>query len=265
MSAGPPEDPVEVPTAVAAIIDARPSRIVWRNEHGGLTFELLDEPRTFVKWTPATSEFDADRERARLQWAAAYTAVPRVLEHGRDDEGTWIVTLALPGHNAVDPRWIAEPARAVAAIGSGLRRFHDALPVVGCPFDWSNTDRIADARRRAAAGRIDPSRWHEQHRGLGLDEALARIATPPPVDRLVVCHGDTCAPNTLIDDDGRCCGHVDLGALGVADRWADLAIATWSTTWNYGDGWENALLDAYGIAPEPELTAYYRLLYELGP
>lgn len=33
-------------------------------------------------------------------------------------------------------------------------------------------------------------------------------------------------------------------ALGVADRWADLAVATWSTTWNYGPGWEEPVLDA---------------------
>lgn len=58
---------------------------------------------------------------------------------------------------------------------------------------------------------------------------------------------------------------MDLGDLGVADRWSDLAIATWSTTWNYGEGWEEPLLDAYGIAPDPERTEYYRLLWEVGP
>jgi kanamycin kinase len=62
---------------------------------------------------------------------------------------------------------------------------------------------------------------------------------------------------------GRFCGHVDLGSLGVADRWADLAVATWSTTWNYGLGWEHRLLDAYGVAPDPDRTRYYRLLYDL--
>jgi hypothetical protein len=48
---------------------------------------------------------------------------------------------------------------------------------------------------------------------------------------------------------------VDLGALGVADRWADLAIATWSTTWNYGPQWQVPLLDAYGTAPDPTAPA----------
>lgn len=44
-----------------------------------------------------------------------------------------------------------------------------------------------------------------------------------------------------------------------------LAVATWSTTWNYGPGREIPLLDAYGIAPDGDRIRYYRLLWELGP
>jgi kanamycin kinase len=74
----------------------------------------------------------------------------------------------------------------------------------------------------------------------------------------------TPAPNTLIGSDGRWSGHVDLGRLGIADLWADLAIATWSAGWNYGPGWERLLLDAYGVEPDPERTRHYRLLWDLG-
>jgi kanamycin kinase len=81
----------------------------------------------------------------------------------------------------------------------------------------------------------------------------------------VVCHGDACAPNTLIDDSGACSGHVDFGHLGVADRWADLSIATWSLDWNYGPGWQHMLLDAYGVEPDEERISYYRLLWDLSP
>jgi aminoglycoside phosphotransferase len=75
-------------------------------------------------------------------------------------------------------------------------------------------------------------------------------------------HGDACAPNTLIGDDGTWTGHVDLARLGVADRWADLAIAPWSIGWNFGDGWDAAFFDAYQIEPDPARIAYYRLLWD---
>jgi aminoglycoside phosphotransferase len=267
MSAGPPCEAIAVPASVRAVADGRPARAVWRNEFGGVTFEIgAGADRCFAKWAPAASAIDLGAERARMAWARAFIAVPELLGHGRDADGSWFVTRALPGESAVSPRWLSEPAVAVAAIGAGLRALHDRLPVDRCPFSWSAGDRLADARRRAAAGLIRQNdNWHDDHRRFDLAGALAALERQPPIDRLVVCHGDTCAPNTLIGDDGRCTGHVDLGALGVADRWADLAIATWSTRWNYGDGWERALLDAYGIAPDQERTAYYRLLWDLGP
>jgi aminoglycoside phosphotransferase len=267
MVAGPPRS-VPVPPAVVQHAAGQPCRAVWENELGGLTFEI-GEPaqRRFVKWAPRSAVgLDLNAEAERLRWAVAFTPVPRLVDQGSDDDGSWIVTEALPGRSAVDDRWKAEPARAVAAIGAGLRAFHDALPVERCPFSWSVDDRLADASERAAAGRINQAGWDEPaQRALGLDGALRRLADGPPVDRLVVCHGDSCSPNTLIDDDGHCSGHVDLGELGVADRWADLAIATWSTNWNYGPGWEPALLEAYGVDPDPDRTEYYRLLWELGP
>ncbi len=255
-----------VPEPVAAVAAGRPAREVWCNEAGGRTFEVGAGPgRCFVKWTPAASGISLPAEAARLAWAAPYTPVPRVIGQGADETGSWLVTSALPGQNAVTGRWLADPAAAVAAIGAGLRAMHEAMPVPACPFSWMAADRLALARRLAGEGRLDPAGWDEAHRPLGIGGALDRLAGIPPVDRLVVCHGDACAPNTLITDDGRWSGHVDLGDLGVADRWADLAIATWSTQWNYGPGWEERLLDAYGVPPDPERTRYYRLLWELGP
>lgn len=244
----------------------RCARPVWENELGGLTFEIGADPeRNFVKWTPAASGIDLQQEVDRLNWAGRYSPVPRVLDQGADEEGSWIVTAALSGRNAVSNRWSAEPSMAVAAIGRGLRELHEALPVASCPFDWSVAGRLENARRRADSGHIDPTRWHEVHTPLGVGAALERLAAAPPVDRLVVCHGDACAPNTMLHEDGSWSGHVDLGELGIADRWADLAVATWSTEWNYGPGWQVPLLDAYGVDPDPDRIGYYRLLWDLGP
>lgn len=245
---GAPTEPVPVPPSVAALADGEQLTPVWRNQLGGLTWQLGDgSRRRFVKWAPAGSGLPVGPEVERLRWAAPFRPVPVVLLHDRDDDGEWLVTAGLPGRNAVDPRWLADPLRAVRAIGTGLRALHDALPVDRCPFDWSAGGRLAEVR--AASG----------------GELPAGLLDVPDVDRLVVCHGDACAPNTLLTDDGACSGHVDLGSLGVADRWADLAVATWSTTWNYGPGWECPLLEAYGVEPDPERMAYYRLLWDACP
>lgn len=258
--------PLIAPAPVAAVAAGRPVREVWENELGGRTFEVGGGAgRCFVKWTPASSGIRLDDEVARLNWAVSFTPVPRVLGQGADHAGSWLVMSPLPGENAVTERWQAEPATAVRAIGEGLRAMHEALPVPACPFSWMAGDRLAVVRRRAAGDRLDPAGWDSGHRDLSVGRALDLLAGVPPVDRLVVCHGDACAPNTLITEDGRWSGHVDLGELGLADRWADLAIATWSTEWNYGPGWDGLLLDAYGIRPDPDRTRYYRLLWELGP
>ncbi|MEU9740265.1 aminoglycoside 3'-phosphotransferase [Micromonospora chersina] len=266
MTAQVPSADVEVPLSVVSLANGRPLRPVWRNELGGLTFEVGTETgRWFVKWAPAGCGLDLHREVSRLRWAAQFTPVPRVLDHGADATGAWLVTAGLPGETAVSDRWKAEPRAAVTAIGRGLRAFHDQLPVDICPYSWDAEGRVAGVKELEAAGQLDTTRWDPVHSALSRVEALARLDDVPETDRLVVCHGDACAPNTLLNEDGTWSGHVDLGSLGVADRWADLAVATWSLDWNYGPGWAHTLLGAYGVNPDPERIAYYRLLWDLSP
>ena len=125
-----------LPGVVRKLATGRQVRLAWENEDA-LTFEVGNGPdRCFVKWAPAGSPLDLAAEAARMTWAIAYTPVPRVLGLGTDGEGSWLVTAALPGHNAVSRRWLADPRTAVTAIGEGLRAMHDALPVTGGPFSW---------------------------------------------------------------------------------------------------------------------------------
>lgn len=255
-----PREPVPVPPAVEALAAGAPVEAVWVNQLGGVTFRLGRD--RYAKWVPrGVPDLDLAAEAVRLTWAARFTPVPEVLDLGADEDGTWLVTAALPARSAVVAPWSARPAQAASAIGAGLRALHDALPVGECPFSWSVDERVRQALENLDAG-DSPTAWSPEHRDLGPDEVRARLLDAPPVDVLVVCHADACAPNTLVDDDGRWAAHVDLGRLGVADRWADLAIATWSTQWNYGPGYEGHVLDAYGIEPDAERTAYYRLLWD---
>ncbi|OZF29508.1 aminoglycoside 3'-phosphotransferase [Rhodococcus sp. 14-2483-1-2] len=228
-----PDGDVLIPTVVRELAGPEDVEPVWSNELGGLTFRL-GEAR-YVKWTPAETSIDLEEEARRLKWAIRYSPVPKVLAVGSDDSGSWLVTAALPWENAVADRWMADPAVAVRAAATGLRAFHDSVPVGQCPFDWSVVSRVGD-------------------RELPVES--------PSIDRLVVCHGDACMPNTLIADEGSWAAHVDMGTMGVADRWADLAPAIWSTEYNYGRDYCEAFLDAHGIDLDRERLDYYLWLWE---
>ncbi len=266
MIAGPPEVPAAVPETVKLLARDGYAQAVWCNEFGGTTFEVHGTGgHRFIKWVPADTGIDLSSEVRRLRWAARYTAVPQVLSQGGNAEGHWLVTAALPGASAVTPRWKADPHAATVGLGKGLRRLHDILPVELCPFDWSVQRRVADATRRARDGKLRPADWPPKYTGFAVEQALRHASDPPQVDRLVVCHGDACAPNTLLHGNGHLAGHVDLGSLGLADRWADLAVATWSTEWNYGLDLSDVLLTAYGSSRDQLRIDYYRLLWTLEP
>ena len=88
------------PVAVRKLATGRQVCLAWENEDA-LTFEVGEGPdRCFVKWAPAGSPLDLTAEAARMTWALACTPVPRVLGLGADGAGSWLVTAALPGHNA---------------------------------------------------------------------------------------------------------------------------------------------------------------------
>jgi kanamycin kinase len=199
-----------------------------------------------------------------MRWARAYLPVPEVLGAGTEGGVDWLLTAGLPGRSGVSPELLAEPLTTIPAVARGLRRFHEAAPADACPFDFRLDAALAHVHRRAEAGLIRPEVDFEgEFKGLSLKEALdmlerGRLAS----EDLVVCHGDYCFPNALIED-GEVTGYVDLGEMGVADRWFDIAVAAWSTNWNWhaGPAHEALFLKAYGIEPNPEPMAYYRLLW----
>ena len=175
---------------------------------------------------------------------------------------TVLVTEALPGRGATDPVWRADRPALVHALGQGLRRFHEAVGEEWCPFRFDLDHALDHVARRVDAGAIAGD-FHDIHLGFTPESALVWLhATRPDDEDLVVCHGDHCAPNVLLEE-RRVTGYVDLGELGVADRWWDVAVGAWSAGWNFGEEHEAHFYEGYGIEPDPERIRFYRLLYDV--
>jgi kanamycin kinase len=233
-----------------------PEVTTWRlhGPDGALRFAKVD---TAGRYPTLRSEAD------RMVWAAAYLPVPRIVTFQQHGQTSVLVTEPLPGHDATDDRWRADLPALVHALGRGLRAFHDAAGEEWCPFRFEVGRALDHVERRVALDDIDPSGFHPEHRHLTPMAALAALdASVPATEDLVVCHGDYCPPNVLLVD-GRVTGYVDLGELGAADRWWDVAVGSWSACWNFGDDLEPLFYEGYGVEPDPERIRFYRLLFDL--
>lgn len=222
-----------IPKTVLDAAAGRDVDLAWRNDLGGLTFSYADR---FIKWNPRSTGVDLDRERQRLEWISLRHPAPLVVDFGGDEHEQWMVTVALPGGCAVGDTWRARRSEAIDAIAEGLRVMH-SISIADFPQGWRSEGWVS-----------------KRPESLGV---------APPVDEPVLVHGDACAPNTLIDEAGRWVGNVDFGDLSVGDKWADLAVASLSLDWNFGEGHQPEFFRAYGIEPDEARIDYYRALWHL--
>jgi len=264
--------PAPVPAVVRREVDGAVLLPVGRERTPGGVWRVLrpGHPDRFVKRTPAPDRADpwaggVIAEAERLRWLAGRVPVPEVVVcvEGSDGSG-WMVTAAAPGSDATDGQHHFDADRLIRALGEGLRRFHDEVPVVGCPFDTRLEVRMAAAAARVAGGRVDVDDLEPIYRGRAPEALLDVLGglRPGSAEDLVVVHGDYCFPNVLLQQ-GRVTGYVDLGRCGVADRYVDLAVAARSVAHNMGGHAVGPFFAAYGIDwPDVAKIDFYVLLDE---
>lgn len=220
---------------------------VWTNPLGGRTYSLRGlEYGHYLKVSPpdAPSSHDLTAEAERLAWIGSRVHVPQVLESGSNQYGSWLRTLEMSGSPASNERWRRHPDRTAKMLGYAIRCFHDQLAPAesSCPWSWRIADRVS------ASGSSQAAR-------------MARFA--PPENDLVVAHGDLCAPNVLLTNNGDEVGFLDVGKLGLADRAADLGCHIWSLERNQLGDVVDEFLDAYRFTGDKSEVRWYRDFYEV--
>ncbi|MGY6502171.1 MAG: APH(3') family aminoglycoside O-phosphotransferase [Acidimicrobiales bacterium] len=204
-------------------------------------------------------------EAERLRWLAPHLSVPAVVHHGCDADAEWLITEALPGTDATQPEHQGDPVRLVRLFAEGLRRLHDSVSVDSCPFDASTATLLERAASRVHAGVVDESDFDPIFHGLSARDLLGHLEQRRPADPddLVVTHGDYCLPNLVLDR-GRITGYLDVGRLGVGDRYRDVAVAARSVAYNLGAHAVGPFVDAYGIDwPDLARIDYFVMLDEM--
>ncbi len=201
-------------------------------------------------------------EVARLRWLASQgLACPEIIAHETDGEREWLLMSALPGRDFVSAERL-QPLERARLLADALRQLH-AVDIAACPFDHRLENRIAAAKARLLAGRVDEDDFDEARLGRSAEDLFHELqAKRPSTENLVVTHGDACLPNFMADGP-KFTGYIDCGRLGVADRHQDIALACGSIEHNFGEELVAEFLKAYGdFEPQAEKMAYYQLLDE---
>ncbi|MFE7561487.1 APH(3'') family aminoglycoside O-phosphotransferase [Kitasatospora sp. NPDC057500] len=211
---------------------------VTTGESGAFVFRSADTAG-YAKCVPAVDAADLAAERDRIAWLDGRGIPgPRVLDWRDGDAGACLVTSAVHGVPA-DQLPPEDLRRAWGGIADAVRRLHE-LPVRDCPFRRSLDDMVARARDVVARGAVHPEFLPDEQQHTPPAELLAAVTREAPRRRAqeaadtVVCHGDLCLPNIVLDPEAlTVSGFIDLGRLGQADRHADLALllASARETW----------------------------------
>jgi streptomycin 3"-kinase len=223
----------------------------------------------FVKVSEGTGAAFLEEERRRTEWLAPFgLGSPTVLDWATSDDRAFLVTSAVPGMPASDLSR-RQLSKAWPSIAERVRDVH-RIPKEDCPFQRGLSMMFERAENVVARNAVKPMFLDPKERHVPpwtlintvraeLSERLQQEA-----DDLVVCHGDACMANFMIDPETlRCTGMIDLGRLGTADRYVDLAplIGNTRETWIGTEDAQAAykrLFDIHDISnPDTGRLAFY--------
>lgn len=232
-------------------------------------FRSADGAR-YAKVVGPSAVADLAAERDRVAWAHGRgLPVPSVIDWDlTEDGGAVLITSAVGGVGA--DRLSETTLRSVwPAVVESVRALH-GIAVDDCPFRRDLDEMLSRARSVVAAGAVNPEFLRDEDRDVSPAELLMRVERETDLRRRqevadqVVCHGDLCLPNILIDPDRLTVeGFVDLGRLGVADRHADLALLLANTADSVPGFAEDAaagLAAGYPAEVDPERLRFYLAL-----
>jgi aminoglycoside 3'-phosphotransferase-1 len=236
-------------------------------ESGGAVYRLHgkpDAPDLFLKHGRGGIADDITDEMVRLRWLATHLPVPVIAHFTTTLDEAWLLMTALPGETAYQTLEARPSERdaVVDAMARFLRRFH-AIPLAACPFISDHAHRLSQARQRIDASLVEEDDFDDERQGWTAEQVWQALhALLPFRSDPVVTHGDFSLDNLLISG-GEVIGCIDVGRVGIADRYQDLAIL-WNCLGEFDTGLQHRFLAQYGIAdPDKHKLDFHLMLDEL--
>lgn len=237
-------------------------------ESGDLVYRREDS-LAYAKIATSARSAELAGERDRLLWLQGKgIPVPEVIDWHQVEEGACLIMTTIPGVPAAELDGDAL-LKAWPSMVWQLKSLHEQ-PIDRCPFDRSLSLMFAKAEDVVSRDAVNPDFLPPEDQDRPARELLHRVERDlllrfdqEAIDR-VLCHGDACMPNFMVDPYSlQCTGLIDLGRAGKADRYVDLSLmmANAEESWAMPEQGERAfsiLFETLEIAePDRERLAFY--------
>lgn len=209
-----------------------------------------------------------------MEWLKNKVPVPEIIEECSENGSNYLLMTKIPGKMACDEEFLKNPSVLVSVLAEAMKLLW-SIDISDCPIKNDLSTVLSAAEYRVEHGLVDVSDAEADTFGKdgfeSPEKLLEWLFDNRPKEDFVLSHGDFCLPNIFIEK-SRLSGFVDIGRMGAADRWQDIALCSRSLEHNFSGRFggkkypgysRDMLFDALGIEPDEDKLRYYILLDEL--
>lgn len=201
-----------------------------------------------------------------MQWLRGKLPIPEVMAYVVENGYSYLLMTRIAGEMCCSPYYMEHSDEMVALMAEGLHRLW-CIDTTECPRMRTLGEDTEKALERIRGGRLNREELLEC--GFETADEMAEWIEAHPVEYdPVLSHGDYCLPNLLLKD-GEISGYIDIGGIGVADRYSDI-VDCWNSLKNnfggvfggkvYEDFDPDVLFEKLGIEIDPVKFRYCRLI-----
>lgn len=220
---------------------------------------------------------EAENEYCMMRYFCGKLPIPIV--HCREifNGKSYLLMSKCRGNMACSDKYMNRPKMLCRLLSEGLKKLW-SIDISDCPSDQRLHKKLEKARYYVENGLVniddvEPDTFGENGFKDPM-ELLEWLYKNKPKEELTLSHGDYCLPN-IFGIKYNITGYIDLGKMGVADKWCDIALCYRSLMHNYSGVYSNNVNISYksmveellfselGIEPDWDKIRYYILLDEL--
>ena len=215
-----------------------------------------------------------ENEHQMMKWLENKVFAPKCICHCDENGMNYLLMTKIPGKMSCDDIFMKNPETLISVLTETIKYLW-SIDILDCPVKNDLSTILSEAEYRVDHDMVDVDDAEPDTFGKNgfkdPEELLRWLYDNRPDEDFVLCHGDFSLPNIFIND-GRFSGFVDIGRMGIADRYQDIAICLRSLHHNFSGIYngisytgydEKMFFSALGIEPDYNKIRYYTLLDEL--